>query len=500
MVQSSKTIAKDTVTLPRKEYENLQFKLAEYEQQIGWLKRMIFGRKSERFVPTDSAQITLDIEAPEQAVAQPEKPKEHISYEREKPASKKNKAVRTPIPDHLPRQKETIEPADIPEGSKKIGEEITEILEMAPGKIYVRQIIRPKYGLPQDEGVVIGQLPSLPIPKGNAGPSLLAHILISKYTDHLPFYRQRQQYKRMGVELSESTIGGWFSASCQLLEPLYNRLRKRVLEADYLQADETPIPVLTSQKPSATHKGYHWVYHWPVEKLVMFDYRNSRSREGPAEILKDYKGALQTDGYAAYDGFENKEGFQLLACMAHARRKFIDAKANDSERGENALAQIQQLYDIERQAREWKLNSDERKLVRQVEAAPLVKQLESWLKAQLSEVLPKSAIGQAIQYTLKLWPRLRRYIDDGRWEIDNNLIENTIRPVALGRKNYLFAGSHEAAQRAAMVYSLLGTCKLNGTEPLAWLDDVFTRLPEHPVNRLDELLPPYWQPAVGQQV
>lgn len=278
------------------------------------------------------------------------------------------------------------------------------------------------------------------------------------------------------------------------MTPLYERLRTKALAAPYLQADETPIRVLTSQKPGATHKGYHWVYHSPLEKLVLFDYRKSRAGTGPEEVLKDFSGTLQTDGYAGYHQFEKNKDITLLACMAHARRKFDEAKENDVERAEYALSVIQQLYATERKARELKMDHRQRKALRQEQSVKVLAELEAWLKKELAEVFPKSAIGQAIQYTLGLWPRLKRYTEDGCWEIDNNLIENTIRPVALGRKNYLFAGSHKAAQRAAMVYSLLGNCKLNDVEPFAWLRDVLSRLPEHPVNRLDELLPHLWNP------
>jgi len=486
----------------KKENEDQQLKITYLEYQLAQLKRMIYGAKSERFVPANNPeQLSLAFEEnEEESQEEPEAETTQISYERKKRANKKGKAVRAPIPAHLPRQTEVIEPENIPEGAKKIGEEVTEILEMNPGKLYVRQIVRPKYAMPEDEGVVIGSLPSLPIPKSNAGASLLAHILISKFTDHLPFYRIRQQFKRQGLDVAESTLCGWFSAVSRLLKPLYEVLLRQTLSDDYLQADETPIPVLTSQKPGSTHKGYHWVYHSPLQRLVLFDYRKSRSREGPVEILKEFTGALQTDGYGGYNGFEQQEGITLLACMAHARRKFDQAKDNDYERAAFVLKKMKLLYMTERKAREQNLSYSQRKELRQQESVAVLEELEQWLKSQLSEVMPKSAIGKAIQYTLKLWPRLRRYTEDGRWEIDNNLIENAIRPVALGRKNYLFAGSHEGAQRAAMMYSFLGTCKINKVEPFAWLKDILERIPDHPVNRLDELLPPNWQPSGNEGV
>ena len=256
-------------------------------------------------------------------------------------------------------------------------------------------------------------------------------------------------------------------------------------------ADETPIPVQTKDKPGSTHKGYHWVYYAPLNKLVCFDYRKGRGREGPHEFLEGFRGALQTDGYAAYNEFEKREGITLLACMAHSRRKWDKAKDNDPKRAEHALKKIQELYEVERNAREQALTFEERKELRQKESIPVLAELEAWMRDQLTQVLPKSAIGEAITYSLKLWKRLERYTEDGRWEIDNNAIENSIRVVALGRKNYMFAGSHEGARNAAMIYSFLGTCKINDVEPYAWLQDVLTRIPDHSILQLEELLPGY---------
>ncbi len=310
--------------------------------------------------------------------------------------------------------------------------------------------------------ITIAGLPSLPIPRGNAGAGILAHILVSKFVDHLPFYRQKQIFKRQGVVIAESTINGWFNATTTLLEPLYEVLKKQLLSTGYIMADETPLPVLTKDKPGATHKGYHWVYYDPVNKLVLFDYQKTRSREGPDKMLEKYSGYLQTDGYGAYSHFGNQKNITLLACMAHARRKFEHAKDNDPERAKQALLLFQKLYAVERKAKESQMDFEQIKALRQAEAVSVLNEMVAWLKEHLYQVLPKSTIGEAIAYTLKLWPRLKRYVEDGHFRIDNNLIENSIRPVALGRKNYLFAGSHHGAQQAAIVYSLLATCKING--------------------------------------
>jgi len=341
--------------------------------------------------------------------------------------------------------------------------------------------------------IIVAPMPSSPLPKSNAGPGLLAHLLVSKYVDHLPFYRQRQMFKREGIDIAESTINGWFTGTCNLLSPLYEVHKKLIQSKDYLQADESPIPVLTQDKPGSTHKGYQWVYQSPVDKTVCFDYQTGRGREGPNLFLKNFQGTLQTDGYVAYDSFEKKSGITLLACMAHARRKFDEAKSNDPQRATRALTIIQQLYRIESDAKEAELDTQAIRTLRLEKAVPILEELHQWLKTEIYAVLPKSAIGKAIQYTLGLWDRLSRYVNDGRYQIDNNRIENSIRPLALGRKNYLFAGSHQAAQRAAMMYSFFGTCKLHQINPFEWLNDVLTRISDHKANRLAELLPQNWK-------
>jgi transposase len=457
------------------------------KQELAQLKRMIFGSKSERHIGNDPGQLNLGLDL--ETVETPERETEQITYTRNKSDNKKGSAIRLALPSHLHREEHIIEPEEDTTGARKIGEVVTEILEYTPGKFYVERYVRPKYVFPKEEKIVIGELPSFPIPRGNAGSGLLAHLLISKFVDHLPFYRQVQQFKRQDIDIAESTISGWFTASCRLLEPLYERLVSRVYGSSYLMADETPIPVQTNDKPGSTHKGYHWVYFAPLEKLVCFDYRKSRGRDGPEEFLEKFRGMLQTDGYNAYDIYEKKDGITLYGCMAHARRKFENSKDNDPQRAEYVLDRMRKLYMTEREARENNLSFEQRKELRAEQSLPVLQELEKWMKEQLPEVLPKSSIGQAIAYTLGLWNRLTRYIENGQVEIDNNLIENSIRPVALGRKNYLFAGSHEAAQHAAMIYSFLGTCKINNVEPYSWLKETLTRIPDQSIRKLDELLP-----------
>lgn len=493
----------ETITISKQEFDEIKTEIvavklknervasenAWLKYQLAELKRMIYGSKSERYIPQDPDQPTL-FELPKEDEAC--KPAEFETVTRKKPEQKKRHPLRMEIPAHLPRRTEVIEPENLPEGSKKIGEIITEMLEVEPANIYVRQIIRPKYLVEQDDEetrIIAADLPTLPIPKGNAGASMLAHIIVNKFVDHLPFYRQVQIFKRQNVEIPESTIGGWFNASSKLMEPLYETLRGLILSRDYLQVDETPIPVLTKDKPGSMHKGYHWVYYDPGSKQVLFNYQPSRERAGPDEMLESFCGYLQTDGYAAYNNLKNQANITQLACMAHARRKFEHAKDNEPDLVAQIIDMFSDLYDIEREAREKNLSHEEIKTLRLLKAPAILEEMKTWLDDKLLTVPPKSVFGNAVAYTLNLWPRLIRYLDDGRFQIDNNLIENSIRPVALGRKNYLFAGSHEAAQNAAMIYSLLASCKINNVDPFTWLRDTLSVIPDWPVNQLHKLLP-----------
>jgi len=499
MIFASVSAAQDTLTISREEYEGLLRLKQDWvrlKEELSRLKRMIFGKKNERFIPADSSQTCLDF-GETVAEAEPEAKKQTISYTREQRPGKKQ-PVRLVLPAHLPREEEVLEPEDKGAGATKIGETVTEILEYTPGKIYVKRYVRPKYVQPavaggNDQQVVVASLPALPIPSGNAGPGLLAHLLVSKFVDHLPFYRQVQMLQRAGIKLPESTISGWFKAVCKLLEPLYEEIRRQVLEGEYIKADETPIPVKSSNKRGATHTGYHWVYQSPEKGLVVFDYQRSRSGQGPKGFLEAYQGALQTDGYAGYEQFAHRAGITMLGCMAHARRYFDQAVENDQERAEYALVELQKLYAIERAGKEEQLSVEQLTALRQQQAVPILQALHQWMQQQKDKVAPKSSIGKALAYSLKLWDRLSQYTQNGAWHIDNNRVENSIRPVALGRKNYLFAGSHDGAQWAAMMYSFLGSCKLNGVEPFQWFKTTLEKISETKVNQMDTLLPNFQQ-------
>ena len=473
----------------KEKYEALAIEHMQLRHELDQLKRLIFGSRHERFLPTTpQEQLALDLDV--QATVVPTPSIQKIEYTRKtKETSETLHTGRMKLPASLPRERVVIEPTEDVSGWTKIGEEITEELDRIPGKLFVRQIVRPKYANPNGEGVVIADLPARAIEKGIAGPGLLAQIIIDKYTDHLPIHRQIQRFEREGIKLPASTLTDWISATCTLLDPLYEALRKQVLSSRYLQVDETPIKVLDKDKKGTTHRGYHWVYHAPEERLVLFDYRDGRGREGPTECLKDFQGHLQTDGYTVYEDFDKRPGITLLHCMAHARRKFDEAKDNDLARASYVLTEMQKLYALERQGKESELSDDELYQLRQKEAIPVLNDLKQWMLENYKAVLPQSAIGQAIYYSLQRWDKLSIYTRDALLRIDNNLVENAIRPVAIGRKNYLFAGSHNGARRAAMLYSFLGTCKMNHINPFDWLRDVLIRIPEYPVNKIELLLP-----------
>ncbi len=474
-------------------YEQSQFEILQLKQQLAQLQKMIFGSRHERFIPAEPThpQLSLDIPTESAATATITSIKQ-ISYTKSNVVVEPRPLVhpgRMKLPESLRREQIIIEPSEDTGDCKKIGEEITEVLEYEPGELYVKQYKRIKYAKPDNTGVIIGKLPSRPLEKAMAGEGLLAQIITDKYIDHLPLHRQMQRFERSGVKLAYSTLTDWVSSTCGLITPLFEALKAEVLQSNYLHADETPIKVMDKDKKGETHRGYYWVYQNSIDKIALFDYQEGRGREGPVEILKDFTGYLQTDGYVAYDIFAKKQGITLIHCMAHASRMFNDALDNDEQRATHALKEIQKLYIIERICQEEQLSFEQIKEVRKLKSVRILRDLGLWLQQQYLQVLPKSAIGKAIGYSLERWERLSAYVNDGRLNIDNNPVENSIRPVALGRKNYLFAGSHEAAKRSGMLYSLLGTCKMHGIEPATWLKDVLHRIADHPINQIQDLLP-----------
>jgi transposase len=482
------------------------FEIHRLKQRVSWFERQMFGRKSERYIPTDSSQLTLDLGATAADAKEQEVKLEKVaSYARNRKAKSEEakQPVRMPLPAHLRREVITV-PLECDLSDKvKIGEEVSEYLEEKPGEVYVVRTVREVYATKKnpDAGVVIAPLPPRALARFNVGTGMLALIIIRKYVDHLPVFRQLKIYRRSGLELKESTLHGWIKAGADLLVPLYERMVAHLLARSYLQSDDTSFKVLEERGPHRkTPLGYMWVYQDPAEKLVVFSYSPRRTKENPVDFLKDYQGYLQTDGLSHYDGIAKRKGVAQLHCWAHARRKFEESLDNDFDNADEMMRKIQRLYEVERIARQGNFTHEQRLQLRQEKAVPVLNEIRTWLteKATEGNLAPKSLIAEAIGYTLTRMESLSRYCENGMLEIDNNLAENSIRPIVLGRKNYLFAATHESAQRAAMIYSILATCRHHDINPEDYLKDVLDRTATHPQARLDDLLPWNWKTAREQ--
>jgi len=462
--------------------------------EIANLKRMIFGSKSERFISNEPPlpPNTLFTQDNQQDPPTPlENLTEKITYTREKPVVKKG--GRKALPDHLPRIITILNPDKKTEDWKCIGTEVTEELEYKPGELFVNRIERPKYIDPQTKKISIVPMPSRIVDKCIAGCGLMSDAIIGKYLDHMPLYRKLQHYKLIhNVDIPKSTFGASVAKHIDVLESLYAAQSKIVLASNYLQIDESPFKVQSEEIEGKCHKGFMWVSRDPQNNLILLTYQKGRSGDCLKNHIKSFKGKLQSDGYGVYEQLQYSPDFILFSCWAHARRYFEQALESDKERSEYILKKIQELYSIERYAKDQNFNSDQRQKWRQDNSMPVLASIKEYLDKNIDSILPSLAIGKAFAYTLKRWDKLVLYVHHGEVEIDNNLIENAIRPLALGRKNYLFAGSHESAQRSAIMYTLLGTCKLLGINPFAWLNDVFHRIKDHPINRIAELLPHNW--------
>lgn len=477
-----------------------QAEIARLNLIIAKLRRMQFGRRSEQ-LDGALAQLELALEGIEtvRRAAAPDAAPDPASGETSGAASSPKRRARTPLPDHLPR--ETVEHApvesDCPDcGSTfvKLGEDVSEMLEYVPAHFKVIRHVRPKLACSHCERIVQAAAPSRPIPRGLPGPALLAHVLVGKFCDHLPLYRQSAIYARAGIELDRSTLADWVGQSAQLLDPLVEALRRYVLAADKVHADDTPLPVLAPGE-GRTRTARLWTYvrdDRPAGSndppAVWFAYSPNRKGEHPQRHLRAFNGILQADAYAGFDALYGSGRVQEAACWAHVRRKFFDVhRAQVSPIATEALARIGQLYAIEAAIR-GELPPI-RRAARQTRTHPLLEALQAWLETQSRRVSRKSGISEAIQYALNHWRALIRYVDDGRVEIDNNAAERALRAVALGRKNFLFGGSDAGGERAAVLYSLIGSAKLNGLDPEAYLRDVLGRISEHPINRIEDLLP-----------
>jgi len=471
--------------------------IAHLKLLIAKLQRLQFGRKSEKLTQ-QIEQLELRLEElqakPDENAVPPQE--QHPSTF--SPASAA-KPARRAWPDHLPRQTQRHEPKesacpDCGGELRQLGEDISEMLEYVPASFFVVRQVRPKLSCTKCDRIVQAAAPSRPIERGIAGPGLLAHVLVSKYADHSPLYRQSEMYARQGVELERSTLADWVGGTSELLEPLVESLRRYVMAAGKLHADDTPVPVLAPGN-GKTKTGRLWTYvrdDRPAgderAPAVWFAYSPDRKGEHPERHLGAFRGTLQADAYAGFNRLYENGRIQEAACWAHVRRKFFDLQqAHASPVASEALHRIAALYGIEKEIRG--RPPDERQQVRQARAKPLLESLRQWFETTLPQLSRKSDTTAAIRYALSLWNALVRYADDGHLEIDNNAAERALRAVALGRKNYLFAGSDAGGERAAAIYSLIGSAKLNGLDPEAYLREVLTRIADHPITRIEELLP-----------
>ena len=494
-----------------KEKAELENTVSSLKSMMDWFRKKLFGKMSEKNLPLDPSALEptlFDEQLSEEEQASLDAEVKAMEEQNGKITEVKahKREVRKPVCSNLP-----VIVTDIyPEGMKdnpdyvEIGVENTDRLAIRPAQMYIDRIARHKFVLksslqmedPDRQTFEIAPLPEMIIPKGMASESLLADILINKYFYHLPFYRQIQKYKELGVILSDATIDDWFAAACAKLRPLYDRLREQIMKKDYIQVDESTLPVIDNEKHRAV-KGYMWAVRDAVGGSVYFHYdMGSRSGDTARRLIGGYRGTVQTDGYEVYESFEGTPGKMMIGCWAHVRRKFVEALDEDRKHASEAIVYISRLYKLETEMKEAGLDADAVKERREKEAYPVIQDFEKWMNAVANRFTPKSRMGKAIVYTYTLLPRLSRYVLDGRYNIDNNGVENAIRPLALGRKNYLFCGNHDAAVRAAIVYSLFACCKARDVEIRLWLEDTLRRLPTE--KDITVLLPENWQPVTAK--
>jgi transposase len=477
--------------------EKLKFELAR-------LKRWRFGKHTEALSGEQlalwEAELDGDIAALQARLDALQAEKKNKLASDQGLEDEKQKPKRRPLPDSLPRVEmlHDLESKDCPschQALERIGEEVSEQLDIVPAKFFVRRHVRPKYCCRQCETLHLAAMPAQPIDKGIPAPGLITHVATGKYLNHQPLYRQEAEFERMGMPIPRSTMAGWFGELEVLLDPLVHRLIEGLLAQRILHADETPVPVLD---PGAgkTATGYLWAYRsapWSALQAVAFDFAMSRGAEHPNRFLALFTGTLLVDGYSGYNTVLKRANMIEAGCMAHARRPFYEiAQATGSPIAQNALISIGKLYEIEAELK--RLPAEERAACRQARAGPILAQFKPWLDATYAKSPPKSAIGKALAYAINRWGALTRYLDDGWLNIDNNPVENAIRGICLGRRNWLFAGSEAGGRRAAQFYTLIETAKLNGVNPNAYLKHVLTVLPAARARDLDALLPWNFKP------
>ena len=462
-----------------------------YENAL--LKRMKFAAQSERFSPEQRNLLEDEIDADLAAVAQEI---EKLGTPANSPQDKKQ-AKRQPLPANLPRREIRHEPDSTTCQCgcqlRRIGEDVAEKLDYVPGVFSVERHIRGKWACSQCETVVQAPVDAHIIDKGIPTTGLLAQVLVAKYADHLPLYRQEGIFGRAGVAIPRSTLAQWVGVCGVQLQPLVDAMKAELLQHCVLHADETPVQML---KPGdgKTHRAYLWAYApgaFEDTRAVIYDFCESRAGEHARKFLGEWRGSLVCDDFSGYKALI-ASGVTEAGCLAHARRKFFDLHAaNKSQIAGFALEQFSRVYDIEREVKN--LDANQRKAIRQQQSKPLLDALHQWMALQRQKVPDGSATAKALDYSLRRWVALTRFVDDGQLPVDNNWIENQIRPIAIGRNNWLFVGSLRAGQRAAAVMSLIQSARMNGHDPYAYLKDVLTRLPTHRANRIEELLPNRWQ-------
>lgn len=470
-------------------------KIGQLTHEVALLRRHKYGQRSEHL---NVLQTSLLDEVTDADIAGIETELEQLQAPAATSAEKRQ-PKRSPLPPELPRTEIHHEPDNTQCTCgcqlKRIGEEVSEKLDYMPGVFTVERHIRGKWVCDQCETLIQAPMPAQIIDKGIPTSGLLAQVLIAKYADHLPLYRQEQIFTRAGVALPRSTLAEWIGVCGVQLQPLVDALRDTLLKEAVLHADETPVPMLSPGKKK-THKAYIWAYaSTPFSDLnaVIYHFAPGRSGQHARDMLGEWSGKLVCDDYSGYKASFTK-GVIEIGCMAHARRKFVELEiSGKSQIAGQAVEQIQQLYEIEREAAA--LSSEARQRIRQSRSKPILDGLHQWMQAQRTKVPNGVATAKALDYSLKRWAALTRYLDDGSVPIDNNQVENLIRPWALGRKNWLFAGSLRSGRRAAAIMSLIQSAKLNGHEPYAYLKDVLTRLPTHKASAIDELLPHNWKPT-----
>ena len=491
--------------------QNYETEISLLKEEISILKHRLFGRKSEK-LPIGTGQLLLFNEAEAGTAQETTAAPETIAV----PAHERRRGCRKPLPDNLPRVEAlhdlTDEQKQCACGAQKsrIGEEVSEQLDIIPPQIQVIKHVRPKYVCKKCEGVAadepavsIAPLPEQMIPKSIATPGLLAWSLTGKFVDGLPFYRIEHILKRYGVEVSRQTLCCWAVKVAELCQPLLNLMAEAILTGFQINADETTLQVLQEPGREATSRSYMWLFRGGSEQrpVILYQYRESRSGQVAQEFLKNYAGYVQTDGYLGYDVLEQISGITHLGCWAHVRRKFVEmvnaaGKDQDGKKktgsGEVALDYIGKLYLIEKECAERKLSYEQIARERQIRAGPLLEQFKTWLDKRSPQVPPGSTLGKAIRYTLGQWERLTVYLRDGRLRPDNNRAENAIRPFVLGRKNWLFAATPDGAHASAAIYSIIETAKANGLEPYWYLRYLFERLPSaNTKQEYKKILPQY---------